>query len=803
MGGLFFLNFLFLCLASFLLGFLGFILTLWLYPVNSVLCVTMTFSPLLQLLFLCSIVTATAATDAPPAPPVAGIAAAALPAPGPPVREKKRKGRVNKDLVSAAPVGERRASSVTKDVKKMPQNQKPQPAKSAPVPQKKELPKALALRLTSGTLYHPFRTPTVAMLKQLINHRLSSLSKPWFPSYHPTTKAKNLAGKLVNKPLRFGHPLTKKFEVDLTSPATGKKVGNIYHPAAKIIPHLYCAHAKLTGARYIKPLTCTRPADFVPNTTEAQAEATLKRLHPNSLPIPSEGADVMAGASGAARASEMRLERLERRMMARQPADEMTLLQSLIHGKEITNRNVIDICRNILLPGQCANIGTPNNNNGRPAIRPTIATRYKVPFADNKVAILIQDSLSEVLRIVGGGTGSYRVPILTNSAVNGRSGLWNWDGPTSAGWDAGAEPTPSYITASTRSTFKFSHFPVYSLSNETELIPQDVTVVGTDSSKKDIQMIPFLPTSQLSFVAGVGSNVTAAGFRVVLYVVRLVNGIYSLTTITADLQGGAIAAGVIAKADWSIPVDAVGLYEISIENLNAGTVTLTAAPQVEMVLTGMSSDVVIPAGKADGTDFQFFATYMPQVLIDTLAAKFMFWAGFDENVEVTFGQFDEDEDGDIPPPTFDSWAALTRFRTKPMNDPSENGAYVPMIRRDMDAYNFRDVSTAEAEIIGEQLGAYMDSTGADGEHVIAEVMMGVTACGLIQGVDPKSGIVDVDALSIAFNLLRQEVFATGNDDHENEMANFLLTAAKTLTAPSGDVNINFSGWLSGNDVTVV
>lgn len=293
---------------------------------------------------------------------------------------------------------------------------------------------------------------------------------------------------------------------------------------------------------------------------------------------------------------------------------------------------------------------------------------------------------------------------------------------------------------------------------------------------------------------------TVNGFRATLVSVRLINGVYSLWSEFANLQG---VSGNISKNNWVIPSDVVGLYELSIENLSAGTVSVTIAPNVDFTFSSMEADVVVPAGKADGSDFSFFSTFVPQVRIDTEAAKFMFWAGFGENIEVTFGQFDEDEDGEIPPPTFDSWGALTRFRTKAMNDPAENGAYVPMIRRDLDAYNFRDVSSNERSLIGEQIGALMESTGSAGEHVIAEVMIGATACGNIQGIDPKSGLVDVEALSCAYNLLRQEVFATGNDDHEAVMADFLLQASRTLTSPSGDVNINFSGWLSGNDVTVV
>lgn len=772
--------------------------------------IIMGFSPFLQTLFLLSIVTATAATDVPPVPPVAGIAANALPVTGTPVREKRKKGRVNAELVSSAPANAKPASSVPSGVKQ-PQNPKPMPPKKnlqlavVPKPQPSKMSaadvsKRVAFKLSSGALYNAFRAPSAAMIGKLIAHRLASynLSRP-FPSYHPTTKMLTKTGQSVNKPLRFGHPLTKKFEVDLTSPTTGKKVGSIYHNRGIIVPTVTCAHAKLTGARYHRKLaSIVRPESF-----DADAHRAAKNLRTANMPIPSEGADVLAGASGAID-KQIRTERAlmqsEKRMVNLRPSDEHMMLEEMLRAKGITNRNVIDICRNVLLPGQCANIGTPDNNNGRPAIRPTIATRYKVPFTNGTAAIIIQDSLAEVLRVVGAGTGQYRSPTLTNATASGWSSMWNWDGPSAVGWDAGAYKAPSYLIAATRSTFKFSEFPIYNDTNEIELIPQEVTVVDSSGSRKDIEMIPFDPASTYTFTAGVGANLTVNGFRATLYMVRLVNGVYALWSEAANLTG---LAGVIRKDNWVIPSDIVGLYEISIENVLAGTVTVTTAPNVDMVFADMNADVVIPAGKADGSDFSFFETFVPQVRIDTLAAKLMFWAGFGENVEIAFGQFDEDEDGEIPPPNFDSWGALTRFRVKAMNDPAENGAYVPMIRRDLDAYNFRDVSTAERSIIGEQIGALMESTGTAGEHVIAEVMVGATACGNIQGIDPKSGLVDVEALSMAYNLLRQEVFATGNDDHESVMADFLLQAARTLTSPDGGVNINFNGWLSGNDVTVV
>lgn len=761
----------------------------------------MGFSPFLQILFLISLVTATSATDAPPAPPVAGLAAAVLPAAGPPVREKRPKKRVNAALVSG-PAQPKPASSAPKGEKK-PKSPKPvapmknQLAASAPKNAERKLAvaKQVNFRLANGFLYNPFRAPSVAVLKQLITHRLAMLSQPYFPSYHPTTKTANRDGQLVNKPLRFGHPLTKRFEVDLTSARNGKKVGCIYHNHAKIVPSAYCPHAQLTGARYFKKLTVKRPADF---NADAVRAAKLQMM---GMPIPSSGSDVMGGPSGANHAAEERIERLTQKAL--RPQNESRLLENLIHGKEIMNRNVIDICRNILLPGQCANIGTPNNNNGRPAIRPTVATRYKVPFVDGKAAILVQDSLSECMRILGAGSGDFWMPTLTNQLANGSSSEWDWDGPDDSGWSAGSYKAPSYLRATQTSTFKFAQFPVYNADTETLLLPQTVTTVGSDGSSKEIEMIPFPPTGTINFSAGVGTNNTANGFVARLYFVILVDGIYQQFVEVANLTGQAILTGTITKNDWVVPADCVGLYEMSISNNLAGNVATTVAPTVSFLFSDILADVVVPAGKSDGSDFNFFAQYMPQVLIDALAAKFMFWAGFDQNVEIAFGQFDEDEDGQIPPPTFEAWGSLTRFRVKPMNDPSQNGAYVPMIRRDLDAYNFRDVNREEETYIGEQLGAYMDSTGAAGEHVIAEVMIGVTACGLIQGVDPKSGLVDVDALSEAYNLLRQQVFATGNDDHEAVMADFLLNAAKTMTAPSGDVNINFSGWLSGNDVTVV
>lgn len=760
----------------------------------------MGFSPFLQTLFLLSIVTATSATDVPPAPPVAGLAANALPVAGAPLREKKRKGRVNKELVSG-PVAQRDrpVSSVPKDMKKPPRAPKNAPSKNLAVvvaPRVSMPP----LRAVVAPKIHPAVRKLRAVFRNL-------LTKPTLmPTRSGLAAIQSGAQKTMMRNARFGNVATRHLEVDLTAHRPGlKRIGNISHPRVKAVPSRWMTLPYRVAGTPKTPLELEIAAmAAAENVSPTSPQTTLLAM--NLAGIPAEGSDILGGASGADAIMAGKVDALEREIARQANVSEAQRVKAVIEEDTETHILALQYLRNVFLPEKGDNCGTPDTLNGRPAIRPPVATRYKVPFLNGEAAVIVQDDPTNHLIILGQADAIYRMPPLINASAVGSSKTWDWQGPSEDGMSVGQQKTPSYLTNAQTSTFKVAQMPFYNDITNTVLIPQRVDAASGDVVK-NVEFIPADAGSSISFSAEVGADVTVDGYTVTLIWVTYSSGAYILTTEGPyNLTGGASIAGYITKSNFTVPAATVGLYELIIANAAAPTVLTTSQPQVNLSIGAAPGDIVIPMGKSDGTDLDFFTNVAPQLRVDIMSMRGIFWAGFTENDEATFGQFDETEDGAIPPPSFDNWAALSRFRTKPMNDPANNGVFVPMIKRNLEGFAFQDVSpnAPAAYQPSEQLGLYLESTASGAEHVIIESVMGLTAAGLAQGLGPKPGPVNLVALAMAVAYARKFILATGNDEHEVDMEQLLLGFVKNMsTGTTYNTNVDVSGWLSGNDVTVV
>lgn len=457
----------------------------------------------------------------------------------------------------------------------------------------------------------------------------------------------------------------------------------------------------------------------------------------------------------------------------------------------------------LLNPEKYKNIGIPDSFNAARSGKPTIITEYIIPFDSNhEAAIIVSDDPLAHITVLKGGSASQTIagPIWGNA--NETSGASNnWVAIISgSSLVTSAITSGSPVVASGSATFKVDAGKVRNLP--LWYVNDTYTPVPLNNIQIDSKEYNFLPAAagDTFTVALATTDTTAAGYTMTLQNVHLINGEYSIVPQgPTNVQGGAVVTG-FAQTSFTLPANCVGVYSYNITNAAAGT---DAVPncQVFTTLVKALGQITLPCGKANGDDVNFIIDYCDEYRSGPCSVLSTYYGGYLENGLIIQGQLPKDDDFELPPPSVQDWGLIPGVVTKPLNDPTDPGAYTAMIRRDITSSQWDTLNSEDEDTNShEQVIIYVKANSDDAEFVRIRTALQFQYRTEVQSVYTDEGAADDDAIDLVTNWLMEHMngFAPtfGNCDHDEKCDKVLQDFEKYR---GGTTVSFFNGWFSGND----